>query len=118
MSVWLDHIKATRKKCPELSYKEAMIEAKKTYNKSTKKAGPVVCKSSSKDSSETKKPSKRDRPSKKAKGKGKKSRKSKRRKTKKGKRAAKGRRTAKSKTRKHKVPKKFKCKLYPNAPDC
>ena len=102
MSVWLDHVKATRKKCPGMSFKEVLIEAKKTYNKSTKKAGPVVCKSPSK------KPSKRAK-----RAKGRKSRKS--RKTRKSKR----RRTGKGrKTKKHKVPKKFKCKLYPNAPDC
>ena len=110
MSVWLDHVKATRKKCPGMSFKEVLIEAKKTYNKSSKKAGPVVCKSPSKKSTKSKKPSKRAK-----KAKGKKSRKS--RKTRKRRRTGKGRKTN-SKTKKHKVPKKFKCKLYPNAPDC
>lgn len=98
MSVWLDHVKATRKKCPGMSFKEVLMEAKKTYNKSTKTAGPVACKSS-------KKPRKSKKSTKKAKRK-------RRRKTIKGRR----KRTAKSK--KHKVPKKFKCKLYPNAPNC
>jgi len=100
MSVWLDHVKATRKKCPGMSFKEVLIEAKKTYNKSTKKAGPVVCKSSSKKSRKSKKSTKKA-----------KSRRRRRRKTGKSKKTN-------SKTKKHKVPKKFKCKLYPNAPHC
>ena len=108
MSVWLDHVKATRKKCPGMSFKEVLIEAKKTYNKSTKTAGPVVCKSSSKKSTKSKKPSSRPK-----KAKGRKSRKS--RKSRKRRRTGKGKG---KKTKKHKVPKKFKCKLYPNAPDC
>lgn len=109
MSIWIDHIKATRKKCPELSYKEAMIEAKKTYNKNTKKTAPVVCKSSKSLSLKSKGHPKSKRKSRKTK-------KSPRKSKGKGRKSAKGkRRTAKYKK---KVPKKFKCKLYPNAPDC
>ena len=111
MSVWLDHVKETRKKCPGMSFKEVLKEAKKTYDKNTKKAGPVVCKSSSQKSTDKKKPSKRARPSKRAKGR--KSRKTKRKKRKSVSKRGRGR----SKTFK-KIPKRFKCKMYPNAPNC
>ena len=113
MSVWLDHVKETRKKCPGMSFKEVLKEAKKTYDKNTKKAGPVVCKSSSQKSSHTKKPSKRARSSKRAKGR--KSRKTKRKKRKSLSKKGKGR--GRSRTLK-KIPKRFKCKMYPNAPNC
>ena len=101
MSVWLDHVKATRKNCPGMSFKEVLIQAKKTYNKSTKKAGPVECKTS-------KNPRKLKGLSKKTK------RRRRRRKSAKGKK----RRSVKGKRKTRKVPKKFKCKLYPNAPEC
>ena len=104
MSVWLDHVKATRKKCPGMSFKEVLIEAKKTYNKSTKIAVPVECKTS-------KKSRKSKNLSKKTKSK---RRRRKTRKTVKGKK----RKSVKGKRKTHKVPKKFKCKLYPNAPNC
>ena len=97
MSVWLDHVKATRKTCPGMSFKEVLKLAAKTYNKQTKKAGPVTCK----------KPSIKNNPARKV-------RKTRKIKSKSGK--GKSRRRAKGKTRK--VPKKFKCKLYPNAPNC
>ena len=32
MSAWMEHVKAVRKKCPNLSFKDALKEAKKTYN--------------------------------------------------------------------------------------
>ena len=100
MSVWLDHVKATRKNCPGMSFKEVLKVAAKTYNKQTKKAGPVTCKKPS-----LKKKSRKVRKTRKSrKGKSRKSR---------------GKGKGKSRSRKtRKVPNKFKCKLYPNAPNC
>lgn len=89
MSVWLNHVKETRKKCPGMSFKEVLKEAKKTYNKKTKTAGPVVC---AKKGKSVKRKSKRVR----------------RRKSK----SRKGRRKT------SKLSRNFKCKMFPNAPYC
>tara|TARA_Y100001980_G_C14536984_1_gene313862 strand:+ start:1423 stop:1740 length:318 start_codon:yes stop_codon:yes gene_type:complete len=105
MSVWLDHVKETRKNCPGMSFKEVLKAAKKTYNKASKTAGPVSCKPSSKKKSASRK------------GRAlKKTRRTKKVRRKKGK-SGKGRKT-KKKSLKNKLPKKFKCKMYPNAPEC
>lgn len=37
MNPWLAHVKAFRAKHPNLSYKQVLVEAKKTYTKKSKK---------------------------------------------------------------------------------
>lgn len=106
MSVWLDHVKETRKKCPGMPFKDVLKEAKKTYDKKTKTAGPVVCKSTKSTKSKSKRPKRST----------KKKRKRKRKTMGKG-RGRKGKAKTLKKTSR-KIPKKFKCKMFPNAPNC
>jgi len=113
MSVWMDHVKEVRKKCPGMSFKHVLQEAKKTYNKKTQTASDVTsCSNHMKRKGLSKKRKGRGKTMKSRKGRGKtmKSRKG-RGKTMKSK---KGR----GKTMKHKVPKGFRCKAYPNGRGC
>ena len=101
MSVWSEHVKNVQKKCPNLSFKEVLQEAKKTYNKSSKSTKPIKsCKESSKN---------------KGSGKTRKRRMTKRRKTMGKKRIGKKKQT--KSVYKH-LSKKFKCINYPKARGC
>ena len=109
MNKWLMHVKETKKKCPNMSLKEVLKAAKKTYNKETKTASPV--KSCNKTTTLNKGKSRKSR----------KSRKSKKRKVRKQTRSRKGKsrkRRGKGKSRKMKVSKRALCSVYPNAPGC
>jgi hypothetical protein len=106
MSVWMDHVKEVRKKCPGMSFKHVLQEAKKTYNKKTQTTKAVTsCSNHTKNKKEgsvkRKKSSKRKKSLRTRKGKG-------RGKSRKG----------RGKTMKHKVPKGFRCKAYPNGRGC
>ena len=105
MSIWFDHIKAVRKKCPNLSFKEALIEAKKTYNKISKTTKPIKnCKTSSKFKKVSRK-----------------SKKTRKLKSRTGMRRIASRRSVRGKKPRNiygKLSKKFKCINYPKAKGC
>lgn len=101
MSVWSEHVKIVQKKCPNLSFKEVLQEAKKTYSKTSKSAKPIkYCKTNSKNR-RSKTTKKRFMP--------------KGRKT-----MGKKRNTGKNKTKSvyKDLSKKFKCINYPRAKGC
>ena len=106
MTVWMEHVKSVRKKCPNISFKEALTEAKKTYNKGTSSSkGEIVC------------PKKSNQP--KISGRPKKSRRKSRGKSRgKSRRRTRGRSRGRSKSRRLKVSKKARCGVFGNGPGC
>lgn len=104
MTAWMEHVKAVRKKCPNLSFKDALKEAKKTYNKGTSSSkGEIVC------------PKKSSRPKKSTKRRTR--RKSRRKSRGKSRRKTRGKSRG-SKSRRLKVSKKARCSVFKNAPGC